>query len=493
MKLIHILNQFFTIKGELGTKFCVSADSDKNNNVKRVEYICVQNTKKLPADWQNAKKRHSTTAIDKIQPIEQKISGLGIAYTPAASAVQVLNTVVPDSMGEEMHNALANLKKSVNDVSGFVAERLQFSRAELADRLAAEQVDAVALAIYNIEARNQGFIIGDQTGVGKGRVAAAMIRYAIVQKHTPVFITEKPNLFTDFYRDLNDIGCSDYRPFIVNAKESKSIIKDQQGATLYEPDDAKTQQNIINDVLSGKKLPPQYDFVMATYSQFSDKEISIKKQFLLKIAEGNVFVLDEAHNAGGSVGKVINGRQQGGSNTAAFFLDIVKKAEDELTDEEAQALAELIIWDLEQMDMEQGKYKSVAGIDSLFIPKGNAKEDIKAREKIINQIYRDWTNNNPDKCVFNDELNDYIYVKFESINETVNKAARSYHSTLAIYNLSDILKNATIIRYDKPDKNNKNQSKYIQMVIMQWKAVKLVVGIKKSNLKIQYCITSLER
>jgi hypothetical protein len=113
MKLIQILNQFFTLKGENGTKFCVAADSDRNNNVTRVEYICVQSTKQLPADWQSIKKRHSTTDLVKILTTEQKMSGLGMAYMPAATAVNVLNTVVPDSMGEEVHNSLKNLERSV--------------------------------------------------------------------------------------------------------------------------------------------------------------------------------------------------------------------------------------------------------------------------------------------------------------------------------------------------------------------------------------------
>ena len=328
MKQIEILNQFFKFKGKLGTQFCTAVKTDRSLNVTEVTYISVTNTKKLPVDWQNTKKQHTTTAISTIQPIEQKIGGLGMAYMPAANAVQVLNTVVPDSMGEEMHNALNSLKKAVGDVVGFVAERLQFSREELAERLAAEQIDAVALSIYNIEARNQGFIIGDQTGVGKGRIAAAMIRYGIIQGHKPIFITEKPNLFTDFYRDLNDIGCAHYKPFIVNGNESKTKIKDMQGNVIFEPDDPKTQSEVINKALETGKISNNYDFIIATYSQFSDKELTPKKQFLVRMAAGNVCVLDEAHNAGGSVGKQAKGADgsmsvKGGSNTAQFFLDVV--------------------------------------------------------------------------------------------------------------------------------------------------------------------------
>jgi hypothetical protein len=127
------------------------------------------------------------------------------------------------------------------------------------------------------------------------------------------------------------------------------------------------------------------------------------------------------------------------------------------------------------------------------IPKGREKEDIKAREKIINAIYRKWTAENPEKCMFNEDLKDFIFVKFESINETVNKAARSYKSTMAMFYLTEILKNAKVVNCDKPDRNTKNQAKYTQMIIMQWEKVKLMVGVKSTKLKIQYCITSLEQ
>lgn len=148
MKQIQILNQFFSFKGKLGTQFCTAVESDYNLNVTKVYYISVNNTNSLPHDWQNEKKQHSTTNIQSIEIFDKRIKSLGMSYTPASTAVQVLNTVVPDSMGEEIHTALASLKKAIGgDVVGFVSERLQFSRQDIAERLAAEQVDAVALAI----------------------------------------------------------------------------------------------------------------------------------------------------------------------------------------------------------------------------------------------------------------------------------------------------------------------------------------------------------
>jgi hypothetical protein len=62
-----------------------------------------------------------------------------------------------------------------------------------------------------------------------------MIRYATKQGYRPVFITEKPNLFSDLYRDMDDIGSKSLNPFIVNARDAKTQIKDRNGDLLYAP------------------------------------------------------------------------------------------------------------------------------------------------------------------------------------------------------------------------------------------------------------------
>jgi len=130
-------------------------------------------------------------------------------------------------------------------------------------------------------------------------------------------------------------------------------------------------------------------------------------------------------------------------------------------------------------------------IENYVIPKGMEKKDLKAREKIINEIYRKWFERNPNKCAYNRNLKDFIHIRFESLNETVNKAARTCQSTLAMLQLTDILQNATIIGYEKP-KQNKNQAKYTQMIMMQWKNAKLIIGLRKDKKKIQYCITAIK-
>ena len=65
------------------------------------------------------------------------------------------------------------------------------------------------MAIVNME-KDGGFILGDQTGIGKGRVMAAIVRYALKQGTTvPVFVTAKPVLYADIWRDMKAIGVSE--------------------------------------------------------------------------------------------------------------------------------------------------------------------------------------------------------------------------------------------------------------------------------------------
>jgi predicted RNA methylase len=238
---------------------------------------------------------------------------LGMPYTPASSSCVVLNTVVPDSMGFETHAALQRIKEAVGgDIDEYVRIKLNYrSHVELCKALSAEQIDAVAMSIYNIEERGVGMIIGDQTGIGKGRIAASIIRYAVEHGVQPVFITEKANLFSDIYRDLGAIGSAHLIPFIVNSRESKTDIKSEDGEIVYQA----LPQTDQNRIFEAKRVPGNFHFVVATYSQFNspDKKPT-KPAFLNAIAEENIIIMDEAHNSSGS------------GNTGNFMQSALSKA-----------------------------------------------------------------------------------------------------------------------------------------------------------------------
>lgn len=131
-------------------------------------------------------------------------------YEPTSDNCNTTGTVVPIGIRYEQMKAVETVDRRVNGVDEYILNKLQYKElGELCDMFSAEQVDSLAVAIYNLEQNKTGTIIGDGTGVGKGRQAAALIRYAHLNNIIPVFITEKPNLFSDIYRDLIDIKTDD--------------------------------------------------------------------------------------------------------------------------------------------------------------------------------------------------------------------------------------------------------------------------------------------
>jgi hypothetical protein len=137
--------------------------------------------------------------------------------------------------------------------------------------------------------------------------------------------------------------------------------------------------------------------------------------------------------------------------------------------------------------------------DKPEIPRGETIEEIRQREKIIKDFYARWNAVNPTKHVFNLALNDFIHVRFLSIQETAEHAAASYQSTLAVTFLTEILEQAKVVNRVKPKTNNKNQKRFSEIIIMQHAKkicgeIKLIVGVLKgSKQHIQYCITAIEK
>lgn len=124
------------------------------------------------------------------------------------------------------------------------------------------------------------------------------------------------------------------------------------------------------------------------------------------------------------------------------------------------------------------------------VPTGRTKEEIKVREQLIKDFYSRWIDEHPNKKIFNHSLGRYICVKFLSINETYEKAARSYESTLAVLRLTEILKGAVKTGEQPAKRSTRNQRQFEKLFIMQFGKIKLTVGLQRSNQDlVQYCIT----
>lgn len=124
------------------------------------------------------------------------------------------------------------------------------------------------------------------------------------------------------------------------------------------------------------------------------------------------------------------------------------------------------------------------------IPRGRAKEDIKFRERLIKDFYAQWISEHPDKKIWNQNLGAFINVKFLSINETYEKASRSYESTLAVFKLTEILEGALKTGELPAKRNTKNQKQFEKLIVMKYGEIKLTIGLQHSNQElVQYCIT----
>ena len=132
-----------------------------------------------------------------------------------------------------------------------------------------------------------------------------------------------------------------------------------------------------------------------------------------------------------------------------------------------------------------------------MIPQGNNIEDIKEREKIIRDFYREWKERNPSQRKFNLSLREYINIRMVSIVETSEHAAKSYLSTLAVLQLDSILTGAKRVSIKKTKADNANQKPFERIMIMEYELtgigkIKMTVGVRRRTLeKVQYCITAI--
>ncbi len=229
----------------------------------------------------------------------------------AHGSTKCIGTMIPASMATAIHNHLNAIAKEEGSVAEFVMNELHINtQEELEAKLSGEQIDGVALAIKQMQ-DGKGFIIGDMTGVGKGRQVAACLYWAILQGTKPVFVTEKSTLFTDLYRDLKDIGCGHLRPFILNS-DSEARILDSFGNIVYD----KPKATEIEEFKATRSIPVGYDFLLLTYSQLSrEADKNWKADCVKSSVKDSYLIMDESHNATGS-----------DSNIGQFFREAVTLA-----------------------------------------------------------------------------------------------------------------------------------------------------------------------
>lgn len=216
-----------------------------------------------------------------------------IAFSRAGEA----RTMVPKELQAALHGALSDIESQYGPVDEFVERELMLGGENtLSTSFSPEQVDGVAMGIARMK-RQRGIIIGDETGIGKGRTIAAMVSWALKQGKPVVFMTDRSNLFSDLARDLRDIGeWGRVRPLVMNAD---GVIVDTIGdaGVLAEATPAAEMRRLMEGNIGF--TDGGFNVVFATYSQIS-KEESEKALWLKNQINDALLIVDEAHVASGS-------------------------------------------------------------------------------------------------------------------------------------------------------------------------------------------------
>ena len=274
-----------------------------------------------------------------LERVDRPVRGLStekVAYSPKSGNPFTLQSVMPADQQESVNK---NLEK-LGDADQFLVEELGYNdKEDLYSHLAAEQVDSVALALQQAKKGN-AFIIGDQTGIGKGRQAASFVRYAIKNGQIPIYFTKTPELLSDVYRDLVDVGSPELRPFILG-DENRANVTDSEGSIVYKVPSKKEKQRVLDYIEEHGELPKEYDYILTTYSQvgngiyefdengnrkekvkkgknksFGGAELSGQKRrdAIEKLMNNAYLILDESHEASGK------------SSRGNYFQHIIQKA-----------------------------------------------------------------------------------------------------------------------------------------------------------------------
>lgn len=258
-------------------------------------------------------------------------TGAQAAYRPASKDTNAVGTLIPRNQREDVELALKTVEEANGSISTFVGRELGMNAEQLRSAFSAEQVDALALAINNIK-NGTGLVLGDQTGIGKGRVVAGVLLWAKRNKLIPVFVTETANLYGDIVRDLIDIGQEQWRLAPTNRTLSgKDSVVLPDGRVLAPAPGliAGIQKNGVAILGNGKFHVggEEYDAIVTTYTQLQGEAAKDRKEAMLRIAPDAVLILDEAHNAGGNLpppdsfgAQMLKSAEKKGKESRAAFI-----------------------------------------------------------------------------------------------------------------------------------------------------------------------------
>ncbi len=237
------------------------------------------------------------------------------AYAPI-SGVNPAGLLSPVNLATPMREALTKLSDEVGDLKSYVTTKLGYpANTDITKFFFGDQIDALAQAVYNVE-NGGALVIGDQTGAGKGRIAAGLMKYAVNRGLVPVFFTKDPTLYDAMLDDLKDIEAPEILPALTNNDFNNFP---ELKARMKEAGMPSGQESFEEYNRTGK-LPKGANAVFTSYSQIaSDDRPGLTKaeraeakkneepppdywrmEALRSLAPNALMILDESHIASGA-------------------------------------------------------------------------------------------------------------------------------------------------------------------------------------------------
>lgn len=265
--------------------------STESEQIKSITEIEVQNT--MDSNEQFGVQTIQNTDVDQM------------IYSPMSDNCNSVDTTIPLNQRYELLTALHLVNREVNGVDEYVREKLQYSDVKnLCEAMSSEQVDALALAIYNMEVKRQGVIVADMTGTGKGRsqpvdskiltpngwVLMGELKvgdevYSVDGKPTKVlniYPQGEIDTYEILFKDGSRTECSYDHLWNVVTRDAKHNLKNNP-----ESEYGKFKTVSLGDLITENKLNRTYSIPIADRIQFESKEVVIDPYLLgLIIGDG---------------------------------------------------------------------------------------------------------------------------------------------------------------------------------------------------------------
>ncbi|QKS98420.1 DEAD/DEAH box helicase family protein [Vibrio alginolyticus] len=182
---------------------------------------------------------------NQIESSKHQLNELQRRYVPMTNMSRVSDAVIPLHIHDAMKVVYQKLVTDVGNPDHFICKEMGWTPEQFTNVLDATQIDALILSVWNAK-RNQNEILADAAGLGKGRILAAFMYWAIKQGETPVFITKDTGLISDIVRDFRNIGVWDeINPFPIASTEIKDLANEKPLWTKNELDSLAKEHNLI--------------------------------------------------------------------------------------------------------------------------------------------------------------------------------------------------------------------------------------------------------